>query len=135
MSEDDQSMPYPERPPIDVKSPSADPRWDQAQIQAWRQDGARLRQNIMPVVLETNAAGVIEFLKVLGFTQLTEDLLYVFWVSLPIVSRFAQSRIGSTCHNPEVCAASAIAHMVDGMDFVAAHLLYIEDNYLGKSLV
>ena len=135
MSEPEYLPERPERPHLDIKSPSADPRWDQVQIQQWRQDGAILRQNILPVVLETNAKGMLDFLAALGFTHLTEDLLYVFWVALPITHRFAQSRITATCNNPEVCAASALGHMTDGMDFVAAHLLYLEDNYLGKALV
>jgi len=131
---DDQSMPYPERPDIYVKPPSDDPRWDNPQVVQWRKDAALLRQNVMPVVLETNGASLVQFLGVLGFTEITEDLMYVFWVSLPIFYRFASSRIAVVCHHPEMCGSSAINHMDDGLTFVGAHLLHIEDNYMGKAI-
>lgn len=127
--------PNPELPPIDVKPPSDHPRWQNDQLVQWRREGARLRQNLLPAVMDANVQGVMAYLGYLGFTELTEDLLYVLWVSLPINFKFIQTRTVAVCNNPQVCASSALGHVNDGLDFAAAHLLYIEDNYLGRSLL
>lgn len=113
--------------------PSADPRWEDPRIALWRKDAARLRETLRPETLDANQAWLREFFKTFGVRTISEDLLFLLYVSVPAAATFIQTRTYSVCYQPATCASSAMGHVSDGFDFFAVHLLELE-KHIGEEL-
>jgi hypothetical protein len=124
-------MSEPTAPP----APSADPRWDRPYIARWRAEAAKHRERQTAATIDVNVEALISYLKEdVGVTHITEDLLYLLWATVPLLSTFIHARIAQTCGNPQQCGVNSLAHAVDGLEFGAASLLELESR-IGQVIV
>lgn len=114
--------------------PSLNPRWQTQEVAAWRQAAAEKHQHLTDEQVDNYVEACVEHLRAVGgVSEVTEDLVYVLWVTLPMWSAFVAVRTAQTCGNPLVCGASTMAHFNDGILVAAASLLELEQR-IGKAL-
>lgn len=128
MSDEDKAPEY--APPV---APDVDERWSNTQIETWRKDGARLRETLRPETIDHNVTWMRGYLKEFGYTEITADLLYVFWTTMPVWMSFIVKRTEVTCEHPKTCGRASLQHAADGMDFAAAILLSLEQ-HIGEEM-
>lgn len=109
--------------------PSKNKQWTDSKLEAWRRDAEGLRVALLagphPGAIKHNDAWVTDYLKSYEIPAITEELVLLMWVTVPLLASFLDSRLQVTCPDP-TARYNIMRYLSDGLDFAGVELLELE---------
>jgi len=99
---------------------------DNDRIAARRQGAEMVVESYSPEDREKMLVHLVEELKAIGITRVTEDLIRLLWGVESITLDFIATNIQFTCVNP-ACGYASFSHAAAGVDMLGVVLLALED--------